>query len=154
MRLIVRKERTHPGEQLRFTDTDGVRLTCFATNTTGIAIAPLQLRHRQRACAGDRICAGRDTGLRNLPLHRTAHNQIWLEIVQLALELLAWMPMLALTGRARHREAKRLRLRLFTAAARLVTTGRQRIHCLARHWPWTDVITTAFTRLQALPHPD
>ncbi|MBB4987543.1 hypothetical protein GGE06_008516 [Streptomyces sp. SFB5A] len=35
MRLIVRKERPHPSAQLRFTDADGMRLTCFATNTTG-----------------------------------------------------------------------------------------------------------------------
>jgi len=154
MRLIVRKERPHPGAQLRFTDADGMRLTCFATNTTGTAIATLELRHRQRARAEDRIRAARDTGLRNLPLHHTAQNQVWLEIVQLALDLLAWMPMLALTGQARRWEPKRLRLRLFSAAARLVTTGRRRILRLARHWPWTDVITTAFSRLQALPNPD
>ena len=67
MRLIVRKERPHPGAQLRFTDADGMRLTCFATNTTGTAIAALELRHRQRARAEDRIRAARDTGLRNLP---------------------------------------------------------------------------------------
>ena len=54
--------------------------------------------------------------------------------------------MLALTGQARRWEPKRLRLRLFSAAARLVTTGRRRILRLARHWPWTDVITTAFSR--------
>lgn len=154
MRLIVRKERPHPGAQLRFTDADGMRLTCFATNTTGTAIAALELRHRQRARAEDRIRAARDTGLRNLPLHRTAQNQVWLEIVQIALDLLAWMPMLALTGTARRWEPKRLRLRLFTAAARLDTTSRRRILRLARHWPWTDLITTAFGRLQALPNPD
>lgn len=54
----------------------------------------LELRHRQRARAEDRIRAARATGLRNLPLHDTAQNQIWLEIVQIALDLLAWMPML------------------------------------------------------------
>jgi hypothetical protein len=32
----------------------------------------------------------RDTGLRNLPLHGAAQNQIWLEIVQIAFDLLAW----------------------------------------------------------------
>jgi hypothetical protein len=154
MRLIVRKERPHPGAQLRFTDADGMRPTCLATNTPGTAIAALELRHRQRARAEDRIRAARATGLRNLPLHRTASNQIWLEIVQLALDLLAWMPMLALSGPARRWEPKRLRLRLFSAAARLVTTGRRRILRLARHWPWTDTITSAFTRLQALPNPD
>jgi hypothetical protein len=73
--------------------------------------------------------------------------------VQLALELLAWMPMLALTGQARRWEPKRLRLRLFCAAAQLVTTGRARWLRLARTWPWTQLITDALTRLQALPNP-
>lgn len=50
MRLIVRKERPHPGAQLRLTDADGMRLTCFATNTSG-PIAELELRHRLRARA-------------------------------------------------------------------------------------------------------
>jgi hypothetical protein len=48
IRLIVRKERPHPGAQLRFTDADGMRLTCFATNTASTPIAHLELRHRQR----------------------------------------------------------------------------------------------------------
>jgi hypothetical protein len=84
------------GSQLRFTDADGMRLT-FATNTKDTAIAALELRHSQRARAEDRIRAARAIGLRNLPLHDTAQNQLWLEIVQIALGLLAWMPMLALT---------------------------------------------------------
>ncbi|WP_433446388.1 IS1380 family transposase [Streptomyces sp. CA-142005] len=153
MRLIVRKERPHPGAQLRITDADGMRITCFATNTTGVPIAQLELRHRQRARAEDRIRAARDTGLRNLPLHDAAQNRVWLEIVQIALDLLAWMPMLALDGPARRWEPKRLRLRLFSAAAQLVTTGRRRWLRLARHWPWTQAIITAFERLQALPDP-
>lgn len=57
MRLIVRKERPHPGAQLRLTDADGMRLTCFATNTSGRPIAELELRHRLRARAEDRIRA-------------------------------------------------------------------------------------------------
>lgn len=133
MRLVVRKERPHPGAQLRITDADGMRLTCFATNTPDVPIAELELRHRRRARAEDRIRAARATGLRNLPLHDTAQNQIWLEIVQIALDLLAWMPMLALTGPARCWEPRRLRLRLFSTAAQLVTTGRRRILRLAAH---------------------
>jgi hypothetical protein len=31
MRVIVRKERPHPGAQLRITDVDGHRITAFAT---------------------------------------------------------------------------------------------------------------------------
>ncbi|MEU0942423.1 IS1380 family transposase [Streptomyces canus] len=153
MRLIARKERPHPGAQLRITDADGMRITCFATNTTGRPIAELELRHRLRARAEDRIRAARATGLRNLPLHDTAQNRVWMEIVQIALDLLAWMPMLALTGRARLWEPRRLRFRLFSAAGQLVTTGRRRILRLARHWPWTGEITTALERLALLPNP-
>jgi Transposase DDE domain group 1 len=153
MRLIVRKERPHPGAQLRLTDADGMRLTCFATSTSGRPIAELELRHRLRARAEDRIRAARATGLRNLPLHTTAQNKIWLEIVQIALDLLAWMPMLALTGQVRLWEPRRLRLRLFTTAGQLVTTGRRRILRLARHWPWTSHITAALERLALLPNP-
>ncbi|MFE1777229.1 IS1380 family transposase [Streptomyces sp. NPDC059008] len=152
VRLIVRKERPHPGAQLRLTDADGLRLTCFATNTKEVPISTLELRHRQRARAEDRIRNARATGLRNLPLHDTAQNQIWLEIVQLALDLLAWMPMLALTGKARRWEPRRLRLRLFSAAAQLVTTARRRHLRFARHWPWTNAITDAIARLEALPN--
>jgi hypothetical protein len=153
MRLIVCKERPHPGAQLRITEADGLRLTCFATNTTDMPIAALELRHRQRARAEDRIRNARATGLRNLPLHDTAQNQIWLEIVQIALDLLAWMPTLALTDETRRWEPRRLRLRLFSAAARIVTTARRRHLRFARHWPCTDVITNVLARLEALPNP-
>jgi hypothetical protein len=35
MRVIIRKERPHPGAQLRFTDIDGHRFTAVATDTKG-----------------------------------------------------------------------------------------------------------------------
>jgi hypothetical protein len=35
MRVIARRERPHPGAQLRLTDHNGWRITCFATNTKG-----------------------------------------------------------------------------------------------------------------------
>ncbi|MCX4798829.1 transposase [Streptomyces sp. NBC_01242] len=143
----------HPGAQLRFTDLDGLRLTCFATNTKGGQLADLELRHRRRARCEDRIRNARDTGLRNLPLHDTAQNQIWLEIVSLALDLLAWMPMLALTTETRRWEPKRLRLRLFSAAAHLVTTGRRRWLRFTTRWPWTNEVIQAIDRLNALPSP-
>ena len=123
MRVIVRKERPHPGAQLRFTDIDGHRFTCFATDTRRGQLADLELRHRRRARCEDRIRCAKDTGLRNLPLKGFAQNQIWCEIVALACELLAWTQMLALAGAARRWEPKRLRLRLF---CRRRPPGRQR----------------------------
>jgi hypothetical protein len=129
----------------------GTAVAPASTSPAAPALAVRFVAHRARA--EDRIRAARATGLRNLPLHRTAQNRIWLEIVQIALDLLAWMPMLALTGKARLWEPRRLRLRLFTAAGQLVTTGRRRILRLARHRPWTSHITTALERLALLPKP-
>jgi len=81
---------------------------------------------------GPTRCA-KDTGLRNLPLHGYDQNQVWCEIVALACELLAWMAMLALPGTARRWEPRKLRLRLFSAAGRIVRGGRRiRLRLAAR----------------------
>jgi hypothetical protein len=151
LRVIVRKERPHPGAQLRFTDLDGHRFTAFATDARKGQLADLELRHRQRARCEDRIRCAKDTGLRNLPLKGFAQNQVWSEIVALACELLAWTQLLTLTGNARRWEPKRLRLRLLSAAGRLVRGGRRLRLRLAERWPRADEITAAVTRLQALP---
>jgi hypothetical protein len=150
MRVIVRKERPHPGAQLRFTDIGGHRFTAFAAGTKGGQLADLELRHRRRARCEDRIRCAKDTGLRSLPLQGFTQNQLWCEIVAMACELLAWMAMLALDGPARRWEPKRLRLRLFTCAGRLVHGSRRLRLRLAASWPWAREITTAITRLQAL----
>jgi Transposase DDE domain group 1 len=150
MRVIVRRERPHPGAQLRFTDINGHRFTAFATDARAGQLADLELRHRRRARCEDRIRTAKDTGLRNLPLHGFAQNQLWCELVAMACELLAWTQMLALDGPARGWEPKRLRLRLFAAAGRLVRGGRRIRLRLAATWPWADQLTAAITRLQAL----
>jgi hypothetical protein len=150
MRVMVRKERPHPGAQLRFTDVGGHRFTCFATSARTGQLADLELRHRRRARCEDRIRNAKDTGLRNLPLHGYDQNQIWCQIVALACDLLAWTAMLALTGAARRWEPRRLRLRLFSAAGRIVRGSRRFRLRLAARWPWTSDITAAIGRLQAL----
>ncbi len=103
-----------------------------------------------RGLTEDRIRCAKDTGLRNLPLHGYDQNQIWCEIVALACELLAWTAILALTGTARRWEPRRLRLRLFSAAGRLVRGGRRLQLRLSARWPWATQITTAISRLQSL----
>jgi Transposase DDE domain group 1 len=67
----------------------------------------------------------------------------------MASELTAWMQMLALEGPARTWEPRRLRLRLFTTAGRLVRGGRRLRLRLAVTWPWASQLTAAITRLQA-----
>jgi hypothetical protein len=152
-RLIVRKERPHPGAQLRFTDADGHRFTAFLTNSTGGQLADLELRHRRHARVEDRIRAGKDTRLRNLPYHDAAQNAVWLELVALAQDLLAHTQRLALTGAHRTAEPKTLRYQLFQTPGRLARTGRRTRLRLSRAWPWANQLATALTRLAALPGP-
>jgi hypothetical protein len=153
-RLILRKERPHPGAQLRFTDIDGNRVTGFLTNTAPGGphrqLADLELRHRRHARVEDRIRNAKDTGLRNLPFHDTAQNQVWLDICALAADLIAWTQRLALTGQHRIAEPKRLRLHIFGVAGRLTRTGRRLTLKIPTDWPWADAITTAHHRLATL----
>jgi len=154
MRVIARKERPHPGAQLRITDTDGMRVTAFATNTRRGQLADLELRHRRRARAEDRIRGAKDSGLTNLPLHDFDQNRIWCALVALACELTAWLQMLALTGhQARRWEPKRLRLRLFSTAGRLAVSGRRVVLHLPRTSTWSALLVAILTRLRTLPVP-
>lgn len=150
IRVIARREKPHPGAQLRLTDHRGWRITVFATNTAGGRLADLELRHRLRARCEDRIRAMKDTGLTNLPLHAFAKNQIWLELVQLATDLLTWTQTLAWHDQpARTWEPKRLRVRLLSVAARVITTARRSRLRLARGWPWTRLLTSGYIALAA-----
>ena len=152
MRVIARRERPHPGAQLRLTDHNGWRITCFATNTRGPGwtLPALEVRHRQRARCEDRIRGLKDTGLRNLPFHDYAKNRVWLEVVALAADLLAWAQTLAFhqTEPARRWEPKRLRFRLLAVAGRIIYTGRRRRLRLPRDWPWNRLIDTGWHTLR------
>jgi hypothetical protein len=151
MRVIARRERPHPGAQLRLTDHNGWRVTCFATNTKGAGwtLPVLEVRHRQRARCEDRIRNLKDTGLRNLPFHDYAKNRLWLEVVALAADLLAWTQTLAFhpSEPARRWEPKRLRFRILAVAGRVIRTGRRRRLRLPRDWPWNQLIDTGWTTL-------
>ena len=100
-RLILRKERPHPGAQLRFTDSDGHRVTGFITDTPdGVVpgqLAGLELRHRQHARVEDRIPEAKTTGLRNLPFNSFDANKAWLEIIMAATDLVAWAKLIGFT---------------------------------------------------------
>jgi hypothetical protein len=154
LRVIVRKERPHPGAQLRFTDVDGNRITAFATNTSRGQLADLELRHRRRARCEDRIRNAKDTGLANLPLHSMAQHRIWCALVTLAGNLLAWTGLLAFTDQpARRWEPKKLRLRLWSIAGRIARTGRRiRLHLPERH-PHSQLLLTGLNRIRELPAP-
>ncbi|HCX85016.1 MAG TPA: IS1380 family transposase [Micrococcales bacterium] len=154
MRVIVRRERPHPGARVaqdRLDDAEGYRLTAFTTNTRRGQLQVLELRHRRRARCEDRIRCAKDTGLRNLPLKTLAQNEIWLAAVALATDLLAWLGLLGLDeDSARVWEPKRLRLRLFTAPATIARHARRVILHVKETYAWAEIVLAAHRRLRAL----
>jgi hypothetical protein len=149
-RLIVRKERPHPGAQLRFTDLDGHRYTCFITDQAGTQIAELERRHRLHARVEDRIQESQDLGLGRLPFQALAPNQAWFELALLAQDLLAWLRLLILDGELALAKPKRLRHRLLHVAGRITRSGRVSTLHLPRAWPWRDHLLSAFAHVASL----
>jgi hypothetical protein len=149
-RLIVRRERPHPGAQLSFTDHDGYRFQAILTDQTDADIAAIERRHRQRARVEDRIRDDKDTGLSKLPFKEFALNEVWLEIVMLAHDLIVWTQALLLAGELANAEPKRLRYRLFHVAGRLAFHGRRAKLHLQHTWPWANRLLDAFHKLKAL----
>lgn len=150
-RLLVRRERPHPGAQLSFTDHDGYRFQAILTDQPDDDIAIIERRHRQRAHVEDRIRDDKDTGLAKLPFRQFALNEVWLEIVLLAHDLLVWTQALVLDGELAKAEPKRLRYRLLHVAGRLAFSARRAKLHLQRTWPWADQLAAAFAKLKALP---
>jgi hypothetical protein len=154
MRVIVRRERPHPGAQLSiFEERDGYRYQALVTNTATGQLAFLEARHRAHARVEDRIRAAKDTGLGRFPSRDFAINKAWLTAVAIAADLTAWLRMLALTGQLAKAEPKALRYRLLHVPARLTRSARRRHLRLPATWPWTDDLVAAFARIAAIPLP-
>jgi hypothetical protein len=153
-RVVVRRERPHPGAQLdAFEERDGWRYTAFATDTRVGQLAALDARHRAHARVEDRIRTAKDTGLDHFPSRSFPINTAWLTVVMLAVDLIAATQHLLLHGDLAKAEPKTLRYRLLHVAARL-TRGQRRCWLrVQRSWPWARELAAAFARLVTLPAP-
>ena len=149
-RLIIRRERPHPGAQLSFTDHDGYRFQAILTDQPDADVAVLECRHRQHAHVEDRIRDDKDTGLSKFPFKAFALNEVWLEIVMLAHDLIVWTQALCLDGELAKAEPKRLRYRLLHVAGRLAFSGRRAKLHLQNTWPWASDLLAAFQKLKTL----
>ena len=150
-RLIVRRERPHPGAQLAFTDVDGHRFQCFITDQDGDDLAALEVLHRQHAEVEDRVKTLKATGGSHLPFHAFTANAAWLELALLGHDIMVWTQELTLDGEHRRCEPKRLRYRILHVAGQLTRHARRVTLHLPDDWPWADAILRAFKRLEALP---
>ncbi|HZD69101.1 MAG TPA: IS1380 family transposase [Actinomycetes bacterium] len=154
-RLILRKERPHPGAQLSFLDADGMRITAFITDTGPRVVAHqeagLELRHRQHARVEDRIREGKDTGLARFPCFGWAENNAWLQVVLTAIDLVTWTQLIAFdhAPALARCEINTFRYRVLHVAARITRGGRQVRLRIDKTWRWAVQIAEGFHRLRA-----
>jgi hypothetical protein len=156
MRVIVRRERPHPGAQLdAFEERDGYRYQAMATNTGIGQLAFLEARHRAHARVEDRIRQLQDAGGGRLPSRLFALNAVWLELALTSADLLAFTQTILLSDQPdlARAEWKTIRYRLLHTAARITRGARQTWLRLAEGWPWTLALARAFTALRRIPLP-
>lgn len=155
VRLIVRRTPTAPGlrdpaQQALFPTYDHHP---FITDQPG---DPVELDRFHRAHAEVEL-AIRDLkyglGLNHLPSKSFAANHAWLVLQTLAHNLGRWAARLGGLADTARQTIKTLRRRYLTVPGRLVRHARRLSIRLPAHWPWASRLTTALTRIRALPGP-
>lgn len=152
LRVIARRTPREPGEQAELGSDAHWRYGAFATNTATGQIQFLDARHRTQAHVEDNIKDTKACGAHRLPSKDYDRNSAWLQLVTLAVSLLAWLRLIALDGDLAKAEPKALRFRLLSAPARLVTHARKKILKIPPGWAWAQHLATAWDRIHAL-HP-
>ena len=122
-RMIVRRERPHPGAQLSLFDTvEGMRHQVFITDTPAqplLGAAAGTAPHSGHARVGIAVTPAK-TAASAVPSRMFAINAAWLQLALIGIDLLAWPRTLALAGEHALAEPKKLRYRLLHVSARIV----------------------------------
>jgi hypothetical protein len=154
MRVLVRRERPHPGAQISLMEAvDGWRYQCVATDTPTGQLAFLEARHRAHAHVEDRVKAVKQTGMGRFPSREFAINQVWLQLAITAADLIAWTQTTLLDAGLTHAEPKKLRYQLLHTAARIVHGQRHTKIKIDASWPWATDLAAAFSRLTEIHQP-
>jgi hypothetical protein len=154
MRVLVRRERPHPGAKLTLMEAvDGWRYQCVATDTPTGQLAWLEARHRAHARVEDKIRNLKQTGIGRFPSREFQINQTWLQLAMTAADLIAWTQTTLLEGDLAKAEPKLLRYRLLHVAARLVHGQRRTKIKIDTDWPWAAQLAQAFHRLARIWTP-
>jgi len=152
MRVIARKERPHPGPQLRITDRTGCG-SPRSPPTAPAASCPIWSCAAAGPAPRTVFAAPRTPGAQP-PAAQLRAEPHWCAVVTLAAEITAWMQLLALPRtNARRWEPKRLRLRLFTIAATLTWHGRATVLTLNQRHPWATLAHDGITALRVATTP-
>ena len=157
-RVIVRKERPHPGAQLSLFDVEaGFRHTAFicaprpGQGRDERPLALLELGHRGRARVEDRIRQAKAAGLSNLPCRELAENEAWLECVLAAADLVRWSKLICFADdpELARCEITNFGYKILHTTARLARTGRVVYLRLDHHWAWAKQLALGFARPRA-----
>ena len=147
-RLIVRRERRHPGAQHSLFPSELWRSWGHYPAQTG-APAALAADMRAHAPVEQPLARLKDSGLCRMPFKSFTANQAWLALVCWAADLVRWFQLLCLPGPLARATPKTLRWRIFHAPARAVRTGRRLVVRLLDDWPDTPALIAAH---QAIHH--
>ena len=154
MRVLVRRERPHPGAQISLMEAhDGWRYQCVATDTDHGQLPFLKARHRAHAHVEDRVKAIKHTGMGRFPSREFPINQVWLQLALTAADLIAWTQTILLHGVLAQVEIKQLRYKLLHTAARIVRGQRKVRIRIDTSWTWAGELAAAFTRLAEIRQP-
>ena len=156
-RVIVRRERPHPGAQLSlFVIEAGWRPTAFVgaprpgEGRDPGPLAALELRHCAYARVGGRIRQVKAVALRSLPRRDLAENEAWLECVLAAADLVCWSNLIYFADHPvlARCEAAASRCGILSVATRLARSGRGVHLRLDRHWSWSKQLVLGFEPLR------
>jgi glutaredoxin-related protein len=154
LRLVVRRQRKAPGEQLAFDDLGGYRFFAFITNAPSTCgAADLDLHHRRRGGASEEAIRQlkEDFGMNHAPVQNFFGNWVWWLAAALAYNVARWVRVLALPDAFHTCRGKRLRASFLNVPARVVRSGRRLVLRLPASYRHVDAFIAALTRLRALP---
>ncbi|MEA2001273.1 MAG: IS1380 family transposase [Actinomycetota bacterium] len=147
-RLIIRRQRKHPGAQTTLLPDLDYRFWGHYTDCAG---DPVELDRKMRAHAHveDHIQRLKDSGLERFPFTDWEANQAWLQTVMWATDLATWFQLLCLTGPLARAKPRRLRWTFWHAPARIIRTARRDVVRILDGWPTAGDIVAAYQAIAA-----
>jgi Transposase DDE domain group 1 len=148
-RLIVRREKRHPGAQRSLFPSETFRYWGHYTDQTG---EPVELDEHMRAHAHveDHIRRLKASGLERFPFRNLDANRAWLALIAMAADLVRWFQLLCCTGAIARAEPKRMRWSLWHTPARVVRRAGRDIVRIIAGWPTTTDLADAYAHIAAL----
>lgn len=148
-RLIVRREKRHPGAQRSLFGSETFRYWGHYTDQTG---TPVELDQHMRAHAHveDHIRRLKASGLERFPFRDLDANRAWLALVGIAADLVRWFQLLCCHGPLARAEPKRMRWSLWHTPARVVRRAGRDIVRIIDGWPTTADLVDAYQHIAAL----